>query len=270
VAKETAYIHGYSRPEQDRLVQQAEYWRDTLILPQLPYRAGERLLEVGCGAGAVLGVIGPAFPGLHLAGIDLAAEQIAYAREHLARLGRPDADLRQGDATRLPWADGRFDHVYMMWFLEHVPDPRPFLVEARRVLRPGGTITINETDYGSPHAFPEDPALDYLIAAQRGLFRRHGNPVIGRSLGTQLAASGFQRVQSRLIGFHHHVGAEGTGLRDFVTYLLGFLEPMVPRLASELELDVARLRAGVAAMKALPDRPMASLTQLVFRASAVR
>jgi ubiquinone/menaquinone biosynthesis C-methylase UbiE len=266
---ESAYIHGYSRPEQDRLVAQAEYWRDSLILPGLPYRAGQRLLEVGCGAGAVLGVIGAAFPGLQLAGIDLVPQQIAYAREHLARLGLA-ADLRQGDATHLPWEDGQFDHVYMMWFLEHVPDAAPFLTEARRVLKPGGTITLTETDYSTPLSFPPDPDLDYLMAAQRELFRRNGQPAIGRALGTLLASAGFQQVRSAPAGFHHFAGAQGGGLRAFADYLLGFLEPMVPRLASELGLDEARLQAGCRFMGSLPDRPQASLTQIVFRASAAR
>jgi ubiquinone/menaquinone biosynthesis C-methylase UbiE len=270
MATEGGYIHGYSPEEQERLIRQAEYWRDSLILPGVRARPGERLLDIGCGAGAVLGVIAAGHPGLQLAGIDVAPEQIAYARRHLARLGHPEADLRQGDAARLPWEDGRFDHVFIMWFLEHLHDSRPFLAEARRVLRPGGTITAIETDYSAALAFPLDDDFDYLMAAQRELFRRNGQPAVGRALGTLLAASGFRQVQSGPVGFHHFAGAEGTGLRDFVAYLLGFLEPMVPRAASELALDPARLRAGTAFLASLPGRPMASLTQLVFRASAVR
>ncbi len=264
---EATYIHGHSRAEQDRLVAQAEYWRDGLILPELPYRAGERLLDIGCGAGAVLGVIGQAFPGLALAGIDIAPEQIAYAGEYLAGLGLA-ADIRHGDARALPWADGSFDHVYMMWFLEHVADPAPFLAEARRVLAPGGTITINETDYSMFHVWPPDEDLDYLGAAQRALFAANGNPVIGRSLGAHLVAGGFRAVRSRPIGFHHFTG-EGSALADFADYLLGFLEPMVPRMV-EQGFDERRLRAGVAAGRALAAHPSASLTQVVFRARATR
>jgi ubiquinone/menaquinone biosynthesis C-methylase UbiE len=262
------YIHGYSREEQERLVGQAEYWRDSLILPAVRARAGESLLDVGCGAGAVLGVIARGRPGVKLAGIDLAPEQIGYARRHLAGLGRTDVDLRQGDATRLPWDDGQFDHVFMMWFLEHVPDSTPFLAEARRVLRPGGTVTVIETDYSTFLSFPTDPDLDALMAAQRELFRRNGQPAMGRQLGTLLAASGFRQVEAGPVGFHHFAGG-GTGLRDFATYLLGFLEPMVPRAARELGLDEGRLRAGAAFLRSLPERPMASLTQLVFRATGV-
>jgi SAM-dependent methyltransferase len=263
------YIHGYSPEEQQRLVDQAEFWRDTLILRDLDYKAGQRLLDVGCGAGAVLGVLGSAFPTLQLAGIDVRPEQIGYAREHLARLGHPSADLRVGDATALPWPDGSFDHVYMMWFLEHVPDPRPFLAEARRVLRPGGTITINETDYDLARAFPEHEDIAHLIAAERALFARNGNPAIGRSLGALLSGAGFQQVRSGPIGFNRGTD-DRPRLRGFVDYLLGFLDPMIPVLAEELDLDAGRLRAGAAALRALPDLPEASFTQIVFRAAAVR
>jgi SAM-dependent methyltransferase len=266
---EARYIHGHSRSEQDRLVAQAEYWRDSLILPGLDYRAGQRLLDVGCGVGAVLGVIGQAFPGLALAGIDISPPQIEYARDHLARLGLA-AELASGDARALPWADGSVDHVYMMWFLEHVDDPRPFLAEARRVLAAGGTITINETDYSMFHAWPPDPDLEYLGVGQRALFAGNGNPVIGRSLGAHLVEAGFRRVSAGPIGFHHFTDGEGaSGLRAFADYLLGFLEPMVPRMV-ELGFDEARLRAAVAAGRALPELPAASLTQIVFRARATR
>lgn len=265
---EARYIHGHSRAEQDRLVAQAEYWRDTLILPELSYRAGERLLDIGCGAGAVLGVIGQAFPGLALAGIDLAAEQIEYAGEYLGRRAIA-ADLRHGDARALPWADGSVDHVYMMWFLEHVADPRPFLAEARRVLAPGGTITINETDYSMFHAWPTDDDIEYLGAAQRAVFAGHGNPAVGRSLGALLVEAGFRQVRARPIGFHHFTGEADDALARFADYLLGFLEPMVPRMVDE-GFDKARLRAGIAAARRLPGLPAASLSQIVFRARGVR
>jgi ubiquinone/menaquinone biosynthesis C-methylase UbiE len=264
------YIHGYTRDEQDRLVAQAEYWRDSLILPGLSVRPGDQLLEIGCGAGAVLGVIGQAFPQLRLAGIDLSTEQIVYAREHLQRLGHAQADLRTGDATQLPWPDASFDHVYMMWFLEHVADPRPFLAEARRVLRPGGRIAVTETDYSMFHVHPPLPDVDYLSDAQRSLFTRNGQPAMGRALGARLAAAGFTAVASRPVGFHHFTGQQGGGLRAHIDYLLGFLDPMLVRLAEELGLDLARLQAGADQMRALPDLPEASFTQVVFHATASR
>ncbi len=265
---DSSYIHGHDAAEQRRLIAQAEYWRHSLILPDLPYAPGERLLDIGCGVGAVLGVITSAIPGLELAGIDLADAQIATAREHLAALGAR-CDLRVGDATKLPWPDGSFDHVYMMWFLEHVEDPRPFLAEARRVLRPGGTITINETDYSMLHVWPPSDAIEHLAAGQRALFQGAGNSMVGRSLGALLGAAGFDRVRSGPIGFHAHTGAKDGALRALVDYLLGFLEPMVPLMVAA-GFDEQRLRDAVRAFRALPDQPEASVTQIVFRAAAIR
>jgi SAM-dependent methyltransferase len=263
------YIHGYTRPEQERLVAQAEFWRDTLILPGLTCQPGQRLLEIGCGAGAVLGVLGTAFPGLRVAGVDRAPEQIAYARAHLARLGL-DADLREGDATRLPWDDDQFDHVFLIWIVEHVREAHPLLAEAGRVLRPGGTITVIETDYSMAHAFPTDAAYEELMAAQRELFSRNGNPMAGRALGALLGAAGFRQVRSAPVGFHYFTGEHVAELRAFVSYLLGFLEPMVPLMARELGRNVGRLEAGIEFMRGLPERREASITQIVFRASGVR
>jgi hypothetical protein len=161
----------------------------------------------------------------------------------------------------------------MMWFLEHLPDDAlaPVLAEARRVLCSDGTVTVVETDYSMFHPLPADADIEALGAAQRELFRRHGQPAVGRALGALLAAAGFRRVRSGPVGFHHFSGAEDAGaFRRFIDYLLGFLEPMVPRLAIDLGLDPVRLAAGVEKMRALPDRPGTSFTQVVFRATAIR
>ena len=55
----TGYVHGYGTREQQRLVEQAEHWRHRLIADGTRLEPGTRLLEVGCGAGAVLAVLGP-------------------------------------------------------------------------------------------------------------------------------------------------------------------------------------------------------------------
>ena len=141
------YLHGYATAEQERLLRQAEHWRDELILAGTALNPGTRLLEVGCGVGAVLGILGVAFPGIILAGVDIEARQLEAARAHLTQLGL-EADLRQADALELPFLDASFDHVWMMWFLEHVPDPPAALREGRRVLVPGGGITAIEVLVG--------------------------------------------------------------------------------------------------------------------------
>ena len=79
-----SYVHGYASHEQERLLLQAEHWREELILSGTRLAPGTRLLEVGCGVGAVLAILGEAFPGVVLAGVDVEERQLEVARAHLA------------------------------------------------------------------------------------------------------------------------------------------------------------------------------------------
>src|SRR5919106_6001864 len=106
------YVHGYGTPEQERLVEQAEHWRERLIRDGTSLEPGTRLLEVGAGAGAVLAVLGQEFPGVELYGVDREPRQLAFARDHLKRSG-VEATLVEADAQSLPFDDESFDHVWM-------------------------------------------------------------------------------------------------------------------------------------------------------------
>lgn len=130
----TNYIHGYSTEEQLRLIQQAEYWRDELILRDINYSSGENILEIGCGVGAVLGILGKAFSDLKIAGIDLQAKQIQFARQHLSNLGLDKVDLKVGDANKLPWQDNQFDRIYAIWFIEHLSNLNKFYKKQKEFL----------------------------------------------------------------------------------------------------------------------------------------
>ena len=94
----TAYVHGYGTPEQQRLVEQAEHWRHRLICDGTRLEEGSRLLEVGCGVGAVLAVLGQEYPGVRLSGIDIEPAQLEFAHAHLARAG-VEAMLSEGEAS---------------------------------------------------------------------------------------------------------------------------------------------------------------------------
>jgi SAM-dependent methyltransferase len=53
-----------------------------------------------------------------------------------------EADIKQGDALSLPFADGEFDRVVAAEVLEHIPEDTAAIAELARVLRPGGTIAV--------------------------------------------------------------------------------------------------------------------------------
>ncbi len=263
------YIHGYSDREQIRLIQQAEYWREKLILKDLNYQPGESLLEIGCGAGAVLGIIGQTFPDLKLAGIDLEPKQIEYAQNHLSNLNL-DADLRVGDAIALPWDDDRFDHIYAIWFLEHLPDPQPVLREAQRVLKPGGTITVTETDYRTILTYPESRDYRYLIDSLcELLLQARGNPYLGQTLGTLLKESGFNSIDPQPVPVHYAYSLEPEKLKDFIDYVDSWLAPTVEEAITKLGKDRVRLSAGLDWFRSIGDRHNGVVSATIYRASAI-
>jgi len=103
---------------------------------------GARVLDVGCGAGRVLALLGRRFPAARFTGVDLSGEMVARAAAAVA--GLPNVEVREGDALALPFAPASFDVVLSLASIKHWPDAARGLREARRVLAPGGTLFLME------------------------------------------------------------------------------------------------------------------------------
>lgn len=100
---------------------------------------GLRVLDVGCGQG--IDVYEYALAGAAATGIDLTPRHVELARAHLAVM-RLEAEIVQGDAEQLPFADASFDRVSSNGVLHHTPDMPAALREIRRVLVPGGEARV--------------------------------------------------------------------------------------------------------------------------------
>jgi SAM-dependent methyltransferase len=97
---------------------------------------GPRVLEVGPGPGLTTEVLAGAAP-------ELTAIEIDPALARATRDRVPTARVVQGDATRMPFADGAFSAVVCLTMLHHLPVPAlqdRLFVEVHRVLRPGGVL----------------------------------------------------------------------------------------------------------------------------------
>lgn len=259
------YIHGYSEAEQDRLIMQARYW-EHVILDGMCFEPGQRVLEIGCGAGGVIGVIGQAFPGLHLAGIDISSQQLAYACVFLRSVGLSDVDLRQGDGADLPWKDGSQDHVVIVWVLEHLKEPLPVLREARRVLRPGGAISCIETDYTSIQVSPSNSVYDYFLGSFVEYFNRNGDAEVGPKLESLLVQAGFSDVDNRCIELEYS-DQPGCGDRiAHIDYMAEFIQPVLPDLLESAD-DPAMLAAGFEYFQAMKTLAQGRLDHRIYRAT---
>lgn len=113
----------------------------------IDFPEGARVLEAGCGTGAVSRSLAGWRNVGEVIGVDPSPVFIEKARE----LGAGISNLRfeEGDARSLPFEDGNFDAVIFHTSLCHVPGPEAALGEAFRVVRPGGYLAVFDGDYAT-------------------------------------------------------------------------------------------------------------------------
>jgi len=120
----------------------------TVDFDRLGLRPGDRVLDMGCGAGR------HAFEmyrrGADVIALDQDADELATVREWFTAMKEagdvPDgaeADVKEGDALALPFADSEFDRIVAAEVLEHIPADIQAINELVRVLRPGGTLAVS-------------------------------------------------------------------------------------------------------------------------------
>ena len=91
-----------------------------------------RILEVGCGPGALCGALHRHYPAALIVGVDRDSNFIAFSKENVSGV-----DFLEGDATALPFDDNSFDVTISNTVQEHI-EPSAFWGEQYRVLKPGG------------------------------------------------------------------------------------------------------------------------------------
>lgn len=108
----------------------------------LPWRAGERVLEIGLGYGTVGQLL--AERGLDYHGLDISAGPVGMMSHRLEILGVADAGarVREGSALEIPHPDGSFDVVVSIGCLHHTGDLARAIREVQRVVRPGGQAMV--------------------------------------------------------------------------------------------------------------------------------
>ena len=149
-------------------------------------RTRGRVLEVAIGTGRNL----PHYPaGAAVTGIEVSPAMLAIARQRAAGLGR-DADLQEGDAERLPFADASFDTVVCALSLCTIPNPAAAIGEMNRVLVPGGRLLLLD-HIGS--TWPPVHAAQWLL--EQITIRAAGEHFTRRQLPL-VEAAGFQVIET--------------------------------------------------------------------------
>ena len=142
--------------------------RSRAVLSLLKARAGETILDIGCGNARDIVPILRA--NARIVGVDISPEMIRQGKSDLANAGFPDVDLRVGDATALDFPAGIFDAVLCSEVIEHIPDASRAIGEIFRVLRPGGRLVLSTPNRASWYGF------DRYIVWARMLRRTWNHP----------------------------------------------------------------------------------------------
>ena len=164
-----------------------------MLVRSMPIAAAQRVLDLGCGVGALLPHLREAAPEALVVGLDRTEGMVALAPRDFSRV--------VGDAARLPFRDALLDAVTMVFMLFHLPEPSGGLAEVARVLRPGGRLGV--LTWGGENTSPAFLEWDAELEA-------HGAPSTGPKLAWHervdtpakvsrlLKRAGFTDVTSRI------------------------------------------------------------------------
>lgn len=146
-----------------------------------------RLLDLGCGTGALAELVLGEIPRARLSCVDLSPRMAEAARERLG--GR--AEVLLCDAERLPFRDGSFDAAWCNDSFHHYPDPERAAFQAWRVLAPGGALVLGD-------AWQPAPARAIMNAwmphSKEGDVRIYSEAEMRRILGTWFSDVSWRRV----------------------------------------------------------------------------
>lgn len=125
--------------------------RDHLIT-KMQAKPGETVLEIACGTGRNLQLIGKRYPQTQLYGLDISEQMLISAQKKLgAQANLAKADACHFDPQAL-WQQQKFDHIVLSYCLSMIPNWQASLSEAKRHLAPGGSIHI--VDFGDQAGLP--------------------------------------------------------------------------------------------------------------------
>ena len=145
------------------------------VLPWIGIRTGERVLELGPGPGAfTVAAARQAGPDGRLIAVDIQPAMIAAVRRRLDRAGVTNVETHAASAYELPVESGSVDRAFLVTVLPEIPDQARALAELRRVLKPGGTLSITE-QFPDPDYPQASTTIRRATEAGFGLAERHGN-----------------------------------------------------------------------------------------------
>ena len=227
------------------------------LLNAIDLPADGRVIDLGCGAGALLPHLLARVPRGEVVAVD-----IDEAALETARATGPVQTVHAW-ANALPLPGGIADLIVLRHLLAHHAAPREVLAEAYRLLRPGGWVFLVDGDDSGLLLHPEPPGLPRLLGAAAQSQRHHGGDrAIGRKLGGLLRLEGYEGVGVEVLA---HT-ALGEGLSAFVEEELRPLSHLI----DAADMAPAEVHALIAMAQGLARKPAAFGQALTYVAQGRR
>jgi SAM-dependent methyltransferase len=262
------YVLGGTLTEQQRLITQAQGLEQPArwLLDQIDIRPGFRTADVGCGPIGIMNLlserVGP--DGL-VVGVEREPRFFEMARTEQNKRDLRNVQLVNADAVNTGLEKNSYDVVHERLVLINIPlaTQQAILAEMLSLLRPGGTIAIEEFDFVSFACDPDHPSWNVLFNTWCDAFHAAGggNLFIGRSLARLLRSSGAENVR-----IHAHANLPHVGEYQR-THLLSLIESTRELMIGSGRLTEGELRHHMAALaKHLADPATTLIDRLVVQA----
>lgn len=115
-----------------------------VLLPLLNFKAGDKVLDVGSGNGALTLLLARNLPDVQFTGVDITKALVEDARQQAQKLNLGNVAFQEGNALQLPFENNHFDATVCQTVLMHLADPTKAILEMSRVLKTGGTFLAAE------------------------------------------------------------------------------------------------------------------------------
>jgi SAM-dependent methyltransferase len=261
------YVLGGTLTEQQRLIAQARareaYARS--MLDQIAIEPGDRALDVGCGPIGIMDLLSERVgSGGVVVGVEREPRFVEMAQAEITQRGLRNVQVINADALRTGLEKNSFDVVHERLVLINVPPAtqEAILAEMFSLVRPGGTIALQEYDAISYVCYPEHPSWKLLCGIFNDTFHAAGgNDFVGRSLAHLLRSAGVQNLEMRT---HLELPKVGEYQR---THLLSLIEAMRAQILASERIGEAELREHMAALSEhLSDPTTTLIDKLVVQA----